>query len=85
MSAGNLIGSIWNTLLFGGLYTVFSYVIEKLFRAFNHTISVLPTFQDAVNGFGIMQQIWLLIFVVIFIVIWVNYLLNENSQASGGV
>jgi type II secretory pathway component PulF len=85
MSAGNLIGSVFNTLLFGGLYTVFSYIIEKLFRAFNHTIAILPTFQDAVNGFSIMQQFWIAIFILIFIVIWVNYLLNENSQASGGV
>lgn len=85
MGAGNLIGAFFNTLLFGGLFIVMGFAVEKMFIAFNHTMAVLPTFQDAVNGFSIMQIIWLAIWIIMFIVIWVNYLLNENSQASGGV
>lgn len=85
MSAGNFIGSVFNTLLFGGLAIVMGYAVEKMFRVFNHSISVLPTFQDAANGFTMLQMIWMAIWVIIFIVIWVNYLLNENSMASGGV
>ena len=85
MGAGNFVGSSFNTVLFGGLAIVMGYAIEKLFKAFNHTITVLPTFQDAVNGFTIMQTCWSIVFVIILIAIWVNYFLNENSQASGGV
>jgi hypothetical protein len=85
MSAGNFIGSVFNTVFFGGLALVLGYAVEKVFRAFNHSITVLPTFQDAVNGFTVLQTIWSAIWIIMFIVIWVNYLLNENSQASGGV
>jgi hypothetical protein len=34
---------------------------------------------------GIMQTVWTFILIVMFLVIWINYLANENSQASGGV
>lgn len=85
MSAGNLIGSIWNTALFAGIWLVLGAAIDKIFRAFNTTIKVLPSLQDAVNGMGIMQTVWSMILVLMFIVIWINYLANENSQAPGGV
>ena len=85
MSAGNLLGSIWNTALFGGLWVVLGMAIDKIFKAFNTTIKVLPSLQDAVNGMGMMQTIWSVILILMFIVIWINYLANENSMASGGV
>lgn len=85
MGAGNFIGSVWNTLLLDGLWLVLGYAMEKIFRAFNTTMKLLPTLQDAVNGMTQMQTIWSLLFILIFIVIWVNYAMNENSQASGGV
>lgn len=85
MSAGNLIGSVWNTLFLDGLWLVLGYAMEKVFRAFNTSIRLLPTLQDAVNGMTQMQWIWSILFILIFFVIWANYLLNENSQASGGV
>jgi hypothetical protein len=85
MSAGNLFGSIWNTCLFGGLWAVLGAAIDKISIAFNTTIKVLPSLQDAVNGMGIMQWIWSMILIVMFFVIWMNYLFNENSMASGGV
>lgn len=85
MSAGNLLGSMFNTVLFGGVWTVMGGVVDKLFKAFNSSAAVLPTLQDAMNGMNIMQTVWSVILVLMFIVIWMNYLLNENSQASGGV
>ena len=85
MSAGNLFGSLFNTVLFGGLWVVLGAVIDKLFKAFNTSIKVLPSLQDAVNGMGIMQTVWSMILIVVFVVIWWNYMMNENSQASGGV
>lgn len=85
MGAGNFIGSCWNTLLLDGLWLVLGYAMEKIFRAFNTTMKLLPTLQDAVNGMTQMQTIWSLLFILIFIVIWSNYVFNESSQASGGV
>lgn len=85
MGAGNFIGSCWNTLLLGTLWLVLGYAMEKIFRAFNSTMRLLPTLQDAVNGMSQMQFIWGILFIGIFCVIWANYLMNENSQASGGV
>ena len=85
MSAGNLLGSIFNTILFGSIWTVLGAVIDRLVKAFNGSMAVLPTLQDAVNGMNIMQTIWSVILIMMFIVIWMNYLLNENSQSSGGV
>jgi hypothetical protein len=85
MSAGNLFGSIWNTALFGGLWAVLGAAIDKISIAFNTTIKVLPSLQDAVNGMNIMQWVWSMILIIMFIVIWMNYLFNENSMASGGV
>ena len=85
MSAGNLLGSIFNTVLFGCVWTGLGGVVDKLFKAFNSSATVLPTLQDAMNGMTIMQTIWSIILILMFIVIWMNYLLNENSRASGGV
>jgi hypothetical protein len=85
MSAGNLIGALWNTAFFGGLWVILGAALDKIFKAFNTSMAVLPTLQDAVNGMGIMQSVWAYILVIIFFVIWLNYLLNENSLASGGV
>lgn len=83
--AGNFIGSCWNTLLLDGLWLVLGYAMEKIFRAFNSTMKLLPTLQDAVNGMSQMQFIWSILFIGIFLVIWANYIMNENSHASGGV
>lgn len=85
MSAGNFFGSVWNTVILGGMWTILGFAMDKIFKAFNTTLAVLPTYQDAVNGLGIMQVIWSSIMIVIFFVIWLNYLLNQNSMASGGV
>jgi len=64
---------------------VLGAALDKLFIAFNGSIKVLPSLQDAVNGMGIVQTVWSMILILMFIVIWINYMLNENSQASGGV
>ena len=85
MSAGNLIGSLWNTVFFAGLWIVLGAALDKVFKAFNTSIKVLPSMQDAVNGMGIVQTVWGVILIILFITIWVNYLMNENSQSSGGV
>jgi hypothetical protein len=85
MGAGNLLGSAFTTILFSGLWIVLGYAVDKIVKAFNTSIKVLPSMQDAVNGMAIMQWVWTFILVIVFIAIWINYLMNENSQASGGV
>lgn len=85
MSAGNLLGSIFATVILGGVWVVLGVAMDKIFKVFNYTLTVLPSLQDAVNGMGIMQWIWSMIMILIFIVIWLNYMMNESSQASGGV
>ena len=85
MSAGNFIGSVFNTIFFPGLYIVLSAALDKIFKAFNSSIQVLPSMQDAVNGMDIVKFVWTILLALMIIVIWMNYLFNENSQASGGV
>jgi hypothetical protein len=85
MSAGNLLGSIFATVMLSGVWVVLGAAFDKIFKVFNHSITVLPSLQDAINGMSIMQYVWSMIMVLIFIVIWLNYMLNESSQASGGV
>ena len=85
ISAGNFLGSIFSTVILGGIWVILGAAIDKIFKIFNYTIKVLPSLQDAVNGMGIMQYVWTAIMIVIFIVIWFNYMMNESSQASGGV
>ena len=85
MSAGNLLGSIFNTILLSGIWVVLGAVFDKIFKIFNYSITVLPSLQDAANGMSIQQTIWSILMVLILIVIWLNYMFNESSQASGGV
>lgn len=85
ISAGNLIGSIFNTVFAPVIWLILGYAIEKLFKAANTSMRLLPTMQDAVNGMSMMQYAWSVSLLIVFCVIWINYALNENSQASGGV
>jgi len=85
MSAGGIFGLFFNLFVGGGLWTVLGVAVERIGIVFNNSISVLPTFQDAVNGFNLMQTVWSVIMVIIFLGLVVNYLVNENSIASGEV
>jgi len=85
MSAGNLLGSIFSTVILGAIWVILGAAIDKIFKVFNYSITVLPSLQDAVNGMSIMQYVWSMIMILIFFVIWLNYMMNESSQASGGV
>jgi hypothetical protein len=85
MSAGGLVGLIMNTIFFAGIWSVVGIVVDKLGAAFNSSIVLMPTMQDAVNGFAITQIIYGLLPVVMFIFLLINYFVNENSQSSGEV
>ena len=82
MSWGSLFGALFNTVAFAALWTILGRFVEVLTRAFNYTITILPSFQDAVNGFNLMQYAWIAIMVIILIGIWVNYIVTSNAEAN---
>ena len=82
MSAGGLFGLFLNLFVAAGLWTILGAAVEKVAKAFNSTISVMPTLQDAVNGFSLMQTVWGAIMVVIFLALVVNYLFEESNRAT---
>ena len=67
------------------MWIVVGFALEKIGQVFNHTIEVLPTMQDAVNGFQLTQVIFTVIPVIVWIVLWINYATNEASEAGGYV
>ena len=83
MSAGNYLGAGLASLLSIGVWWVFGKALDKVGAIFNKTLTVIPSFQDAANGFTFTQQVYLLSIVVVLICIWVNCALNESSEASG--
>lgn len=85
MSAGGLVGMFMNLLFFAGIWTVVGVVVDKMAVIFNVTIQLMPTYQDAVNGFTMMQTIYGLLPVIVFIFLLINYFVQENSMSSGEV
>lgn len=85
MSAGAVAGSILNFLVFAGVWMVIGTVFDKIAVVFNSTIKLMPTFQDAVNGFAMTQVAYGILPAVYFIALVINYVLTENSAASGEV
>ena len=82
MSAGGLFGLFLNLFVAAGLWTVLGAAVEKVAKAFNSTIAIMPTLQDAVNGFSLMQTVWGVIMIVIFLALIVNYLFEESNRAT---
>ena len=67
MSAGGVVGYIFNLVMFAGIWTVIGVVVDKIAVIFNITIQLMPSYQDAVNGFSMMQTIYAALPVVVFI------------------
>lgn len=85
MSAGNFFGTIFVCAMSSVVWMVLGFAIDKLGVIFNRTMTVLPTMQDAANGFTMLQTIWLILLAVIWILCWLNYSLNESNEAGGWV
>jgi hypothetical protein len=85
MSAGGVVGLFMNLLFFAGFWTVLGVVVDKLGQIFNIMIFQMPTYQDAVNGFSMMQTIYAALPVIVFIALVINYFVQENSMSSGEV
>lgn len=85
MSAGGLFGAVMNLTFFAAFWTVLGFAVDMIGLIFNQEIGILPTYQDAVNGFSIIQTIWGLLGIIFFIVTIINYIMNENALSSGEV
>ena len=85
MSAGSLIGTIANIIFFGIFWTVLGIAIDKIGYAFNISIRMMPTFQDAVNGFTMTQQVYLILPAIVAITLLVDHFITENSKTTGEV
>ena len=83
MSAGNFLGTLFVGVFFSAMWMVLGAAIDKIGQVFNYTIKVLPSFQDAVTGFNMTQTAWMVIPIVFWIIIWINYAQNESSEAGG--
>lgn len=82
MSWGSLFGALFNTVAAAMCWVGCGKFVEVVTRAFNSTIAVVPSFQDAVTGFTIQQYIWSAIMVIILLGIWLNYYVNSNSPVN---
>lgn len=85
MSAGNFLGHIFVGIMFTAMWIILGAAMVKIARIFNYTVTILPSFQDAVNGFNITQTAWLIITGVVWIALLFNYYQNEASEAGGWV
>ena len=80
MSAGGLFGYVFNIIAYGAIWWVLGALVDRLGMAFNSTINVLPTFQDAVTGFTTIQVIWGSLLAIMYIFLSINYFITTNSQ-----
>jgi hypothetical protein len=85
MSAGNLLGTVFVGIMFSAMWIIIGAMIEKVGIVFNHYILLVPSFQDAVNGFQLTQVIFTVIPIIVWIALWVNYAQNEASESGGYV
>jgi hypothetical protein len=83
MSAGNFMGTLFVAIMSSAMWIIMGAVLEKIALVFNKLIPILPTMQDAVNGFQLTQVIYGVILIIIWIALWINYSLNEASESGG--
>ena len=79
MSWGSLFGALFNTVAMGALWVACGKFVEVITKAFNTSITIVPSFQDAVTGFTIQQYAWSAIMVIIMLGVWLNYFINSNN------
>lgn len=80
-----MLGTVFVGITFSAMWIVVGAMIEKIGIIFNHLIKILPTFQDAVNGFQLTQVIFTVIPIVVWLALWFNYAQNEASESGGYV
>lgn len=85
MSAGSLIGTIANIIFFAIFWTILGVAVDKIGYSFNLSIRTIPTFQDAVTGFTMVQQVFWLLPAIVAVTLLIDHILTENSKRSGEV
>lgn len=85
MSAGGLIGLFLNFFTFAAIWMVIGNVFDRIGVIFNTQISLMPTMQDAVNGFALSQMIYSALPIIVLVMLCINYVVTENSRAGGEV
>jgi len=83
MSAAGLVGLVFNLFIAAAIWTVLGAAVQAIVVIFNSQISVFPTFQDVANGLSLMQLVWAVIMVIIFLGLIFNYLMNETNPIPG--
>jgi hypothetical protein len=83
MSAAGLAGLAFNLFAAAAIWTVLGAAVQAIMVIFNSEISVFPTFQDVANGLNIMQIVWSVIMVIIFLGLVINYIMNETNPIPG--
>ena len=86
MSFGAAVGLGFNILAFSVFWTILGLAVDKLGIVFNYSIRLIPSYQDALNGFTMMQTVYGIVLPgIVFLALIFNYFIQENSMASGEV
>jgi len=78
----NLFGVIFVNIFFAGLWTILGMIIDKITTIFNMTIQLMPTMQDFVNGFTMVQTIWVALPLLVFVFTVMDYVLSQNETGN---
>ena len=78
----NLFGVIFVNIFFAALWTILGMIIDKIGVIFNMTIQLMPTMADFVNGFSMMQTIWVALPLLVFVFTVIDYVLSQNETGN---
>lgn len=85
MSSGSLIGTVANIIFFGVFWTILGVGVDKIGFAFNISVRTIPTFQDAINGFTMTQQVFWILPAIVAVTLLIDHVLTESHKSSGEV
>jgi len=78
----NMFGVIFVNIFFAALWTILGAIVDKIADVFNMTIQLMPTMQDFVNGFTMMQTIWVILPILVFVFTVMDYVLSQNETGN---
>ena len=82
MSAGGIFGLFFNLTAFAAIWTIFGMLVDKVAAVFNWSIRLLPSMQDAINGFSATEIAYGILPAIAAVVFILNYYMNEHSASS---
>jgi len=78
----NMFGVIFVNIFFAALWTILGAVVDKIADVFNMTINLMPTMQDFVSGFTMMQTVWVALPILVFVFTVLDYVLSQNETGN---